>query len=133
MGSQLGNFKFSLALLCVLSASSLAQDVTMWKVDPQHTGLNSHETVLTPALVADPTKFAPLFFQKLDGQVYGAPLFMSAATLNNLPGSFPDGKSHNVVYVVTQHDSVYAFDGDANPLGANTSGNDSAPLWHTSF
>ncbi|WP_165419851.1 LamG-like jellyroll fold domain-containing protein [Edaphobacter modestus] len=93
----------------------------------------SLETILTPALVADSTKFAPLFFQKLDGQVYGAPLFMSAATLNNLPGSFPDGKSHNVVYVVTQHDSVYAFDGDANPLGANTSGNDSAPLWHTSF
>ncbi|WP_165420392.1 malectin domain-containing carbohydrate-binding protein [Edaphobacter modestus] len=105
----------------------------MWKVDPQHTGLNSQETILTPALVADPTKFARLFFQKLDGQVYGAPLFMSAATLNKLPGSFSDGKSHNVVYVVTQHDSVYAFDGDADPLGANASGNDSAPLWHTSF
>ncbi|QHN05001.1 hypothetical protein FTO74_17780 [Granulicella sp. WH15] len=105
----------------------------MWKVDPQHTGLNFHETLLTPALVADPTKFAPLFFQKLDGQVYGAPLFMSSATLNKLPGSFKDGKSHNVVYVVTQHDSVYAFDGDADPLGANTAGTDSAPLWHTTF
>ncbi len=105
----------------------------MWKVDPQHTGLNSHETVLTPAIVADSTKFAPLFFQKLDGQVYGAPLFVSAATLNGLPGGFKDGKSHNVVYVVTQHDSVYAFDADADPLGANTSGTDSAPLWHTSF
>ncbi|ADV83069.1 Fibronectin type III domain protein [Terriglobus saanensis SP1PR4] len=101
----------------------------MWKVDPQHTGLNSQETILTPALVGDATKFAPLFAQKLDGQVYGAPLFMSAATLNKLPGTFRDGKSHNVVYVVTQHDSVYAFDGDAQNIGPN----DSAPLWHTSF
>jgi len=105
----------------------------MWKVDPQHTGLNSQETQLTPALVGDATKFAPVFYQKLDGQVYGAPLFMSATTLNKLPGSFPDGKSHNVVYVVTQHDSVYAFDGDAGFALGSTSGDASTTLWHTSF
>jgi fibronectin type 3 domain-containing protein len=126
-------FRYLLSLVGLISLPALAQDVTMWKVDPQHTGLNANETILTPSLVADPTKFAPLFFQKLDGQVYGAPLFMSAATLDHLPGTFPDGKSHNVVYVVTQHDSVYAFDGDADPLGPNTTGNDSKPLWQTSF
>jgi fibronectin type 3 domain-containing protein len=122
-----------LCLVCLISFPALAQDVTMWKVDPQHTGLNANETVLTPAVVSDSTKFGPLFFQKLDGQVYGAPLFLSATTLNRLQGSFPDGKPHNVVYVVTQHDSVYAFDGDADPQGANTAGSDSAPLWHTTF
>ncbi len=122
-----------LVSLLSTTAAAHAQDITMWKVDPQHTGLNSHETVLTPSIVNDSTKFAPLFYQKLDGQVYGAPLFMSAATLNSLPGSFSDGKSHNVVYVVTQHDSVYAFDADADPLGANAAGTDSAPLWHTSL
>ncbi|WP_433975609.1 malectin domain-containing carbohydrate-binding protein [Tunturiibacter lichenicola] len=135
MNQGIRSFALPLSLVCLLAAitPAHAQDITMWKADPQHTGLNSNETVLTPAIVNDSTKFAPLFFQKLDGQVYGAPLFMSAATLSRLPGSFADNKSHNVVYVVTQHDSVYAFDADADPLGANTSGNDSAPLWHTSL
>ena len=122
-----------LGLVSLISVPVFAQDVTMWKVDPQHTGLNPSETILTPTIVGDSTKFGPLFFQKLDGQVYGTPLFLSATTLSRIQGSFPDGKAHNVVYVVTQHDSVYAFDGDADPLGANTTGSDSAPLWHTSF
>ncbi|MGI4757004.1 MAG: LamG-like jellyroll fold domain-containing protein, partial [Janthinobacterium lividum] len=122
-----------LGLAGLASLPALSQNITMWKVDPQHTGLNAGESVLTPAVVSSSTKFAQLFTQKLDGQVYGAPLFMSAATLSQLPGSFPDGKAHNVVYVVTQHNTVYAFDGDADPLGANTTGNDSAPLWQTSL
>jgi fibronectin type 3 domain-containing protein len=122
-------FRYLLSLVGLMSLPAFAQDITMWKVDPQHTGLNANETILTPSLVADPTKFAPLFFQKLDGQVYGEPLFMSATTLNRFPGSFRDGKSHNVVYVVTQHDSVYAFDADV----ANIAVNDSAPLWQTNF
>ncbi len=125
---------FLFSLVCLTTIPSMrAQDITMWKANTLHTGLNPNETVLTPSIVNDSTKFAPLFYQKLDGQVYGAPLFMSAATLNRLPGSFSDNKAHNVVYVVTQHDSVYAFDADADPLGANASGNDSAPLWMTNF
>jgi Malectin domain/Chitobiase/beta-hexosaminidase C-terminal domain/Fn3 associated/DUF5010 C-terminal domain/PQQ enzyme repeat len=48
----------------------------------------------------------------VDGQVYAQPLYVSALNLA--------GGTHNVVYVCTEHNSVYAFD-------ANTGG---APLWH---
>jgi len=84
--------------------------------DNLRTGQNVNETVLTPANVT-PTNFGRLFSYPLDGIAYAAPLYV--ANLN-----LPNQGFHNVVYVATEHDSVYAFDAD---------GLSSLPLWHVSF
>ena len=69
----------------------------------QRLGLNSLETTLTPANV-NPATFGKVNFLPTDGQVYAEPLYVSNVFIN--------GTFHNVVYVVTEHDSVYAFDAD---------------------
>jgi hypothetical protein len=91
-------------------------NVTTWHVDNNRSGLNNKETSLSLANVA-PKTFGKLFSYSLDGYAYGEPLVMSGVTIK--------GVKHNVVYVATEHDSVYAF--DANSYGSGT------PLWHTSL
>ena len=111
---------------CFLFAAAAAGQVniTTWQANLQHTGTNLNETILTPQNVGAPGGFGLLFTQTLDGQSYGQPLYVGASTL----GKFADGSSHNVVYVATEHDSVYAFDADSNAAAP-----DNAPLWHVSL
>jgi fibronectin type 3 domain-containing protein len=113
---------FFLALPAITASGQV--NITTWQADLQHTGANLNETILTPANVGSAGSFGLLFTQALDGQSYGQPLYVSTATL----GTLPDGSSHNVVYVATEHCSVYAFDADSNPTGQS-----SAPLWHASL
>ncbi len=87
--------------------------------DVGRTGQNVDETILTPANVNAAT-FGKLFIQPVDGSIVGQPLYVPNV-------QFPNGTIHNVVYVATQHDSVYAFDADNN-LGANA-----APLWTVNY
>ena len=91
-------------------------NIPTWHVDNNRSGLNNKETSLSLANV-NPKTFGKLFSYALDGYAYGEPLVMSGVTIN--------GAKHNVVYVATEHDSVYAF--DANSYGTG------APLWHTSL
>jgi PQQ-like domain len=90
--------------------------VFTYHYDNSRDGVNPFETILTPANV-NSGNFGKLFSYPVDGYIYGEPLYV--------PGvSIPTVGVRNVVYVVTEHDSVYAFDAD---------GGSRSPLWHTSF
>lgn len=69
-------------------------------------GANRQEYALTPADV-DASSFGKLFSCPVDGAIYSQPLWVSHLQV--------DGKSRNVVFVATAHDSLYAFDADASP------------------
>ncbi len=84
--------------------------------DDGRTGQNLQETVLTTGNV-NTTQFGRLFSYAVDGQIYAEPLYVQGV---NIPGQ----GTHNVTYVVTQNDTVYAFDAD---------GTTTAPLWKVSF
>jgi fibronectin type 3 domain-containing protein len=84
--------------------------------DNLRTGQNSAETVLTPANV-NQTQFGKLFSYPVDGYTYASPLYVPNV---NIPGQ----GAHNVVYVATEHDSVFAF--DAEGLSGNA-------LWGVTF
>lgn len=90
--------------------------ITTSQYDNMRTGATLHEPVLTPRNV-NARQFGKLGTFKVDGAVYAQPLYVPGL---DIPGK---GK-HNVLYVATEHDSVYAFDAD-HP--------GSAPLWHVSL
>jgi hypothetical protein len=69
-------------------------------------GSNVQEYGLTASSVT-PTTFGKLFSCAVDGAVYTQPLWV--------PGLSVGGGTHNVIFVATQHDSLYAFDADQNP------------------
>jgi hypothetical protein len=83
------------------------------RFDSARTGANLKEKVLTTSNV-NGAAFGKLFTRNLDGQVYAQPLYVGGV----------NGK--NVVYVATEHNSVYAFDADDRRPNA-------PPLWQKSF
>jgi hypothetical protein len=86
--------------------------------DNQHTGQNLQETILTPTNV-NSSSFGKIFTYPVDGQIYAEPLYVQGLTM-------AAGGVHNVVFVATEYDSVYAFDADSAALNPN-------PLWHVNF
>jgi uncharacterized protein YjdB len=90
--------------------------ILTWHVDNNRSGLNDNEQTLTPANVK-PATFGKLFSYLVDGYVYGSPLVLANVTIN--------GAAHNVLYVATEKDTVYAFDADRYGSGA--------PLWKVSL
>jgi hypothetical protein len=91
-------------------------DVLTYHYDNQRTGQNLNETALTPANV-NSTKFGKLGEFPVDGRVDAQPLYLSQVSIG--------GQKKNVLYVATEHDSVYAFDADS------VSGTTSTLLWKT--
>ncbi len=118
---RLQNWAFSLAIaLPLLGASVTAQvQITTQHYDNARTGQNLLESVLTPSNVNTQT-FGKLWSYSVDGYVYGQPLYLPNV-------SIPGHGVHNVLYVVTEHDSVYALDADS------VGGEKTTPLWHVSF
>lgn len=87
-----------------------------WRNDNSRSGVNNQELALAPTTVRSST-FGKLFSCPLDGYAYAQPLYVA-----NLPVA--GGGTHNVVFVATEKDSVFAFDADANPC---------VQLWQTSL
>jgi Bacterial Ig-like domain (group 1) len=87
--------------------------------DISRSGLNPDETLLTPANV-NSSQFGPLFTQAVDGFVVAQPLYVPNV-------SIPGQGTHNVVYVETQNDSIFAFDAE------NNQGTNALPLWSQSL
>jgi|GEM_PF-509694 len=105
-----------LLLLCLLQAAGTVRAVSVLTQhnDNNRSGANLLETTLTTANV-NAGQFGKLFSDAVDDQIYTQPLYV--------PGVAIAGGTHNVVYVATMSDSVYAFDADSP----------GAPLWHVNF
>jgi len=109
----------SVANSAVSASSSVAvtdlAGVYTYHNDLQRTGQNLNEYALTPANVSS-LAFKQLFSCPVDGYVYAQPLWVANLTVG--------GANHNVVFIATEHDSVYAFDADSPSC---------LLLWKTSF
>jgi len=92
------------ATLSLTVAAPTGIDAVTYHYDNSRTGLNPNETILTLANVNSST-FGKLNLLSVDGKVDAEPLYLSAVTIS--------GQTHNVLYVVTEHDSIYAFDADS--------------------
>lgn len=85
--------------------------------DDARDGAYLEEVTLTPSNV-NPSQFGKLISYPVDGQIYGQPLYLPQLNIN--------GGTHDVVFVATQNNTVYAFDADA------TSGH-GATFWQVNF
>src|SRR3954470_6920761 len=109
------------ALLLFLSLLPAAGQVNVltYHNNNSRSGDNTNETVLTLANVNSAT-FGKLFAYSVDGYVYAQPLYVSGL-------SIPGVGVRNVVFVATQHNSVYAFDAD------NNTGASSGLIWRSNL
>jgi Legume lectin domain/Chitobiase/beta-hexosaminidase C-terminal domain len=111
----------ALALMVIFGGRLAAQtNIVTQHYDISRSGANTTETILTPANVNAAT-FGKLFRYSVDAQVYAEPLYVAAVTMG--AGTSQAGTVHNVVFVATQNDSIYAFDADS------VSGANANPLW----
>src|SRR5206468_1555070 len=108
------------ACLSISSISAFAAgNVLTYHNDNSRTGGNLSEKILTPANVNQNT-FGKLFVYDVDGYVYAQPLYVSGLTL-------PVQGTRNVIFIATEHNSVYAFDADSN------AGADGGLLWQVNL
>lgn len=105
----------TLLVVCIafLSSSFAQQSFLTSRGDIARTGANTSETLLTPSNV-NKNSFGKLFSFPVDYVVMGQPLYVANVNI--------DGVNHNVVYVTTEMDSVYAIDADTG-----------AQLWYASM
>jgi hypothetical protein len=104
VSNSLGNTTSSPATLAVTQTAAPV-DVVTYQYDNGRDGANQSETTLTPSNV-NSTTFGKLGFYSVDGLVDAQPLYLAQVSL-------PGKGTHNVLYAVTEHDSVYAFDADS--------------------
>jgi hypothetical protein len=102
------------AALLVSLPSSAQTSILTQHYDTARTGQNIGETVLNPTNV-NSTTFGKLFTLTVDGYVYAQPLYVPGLVI-------PGNGTHNVLYVATEHDGLYAFDADTG-----------SQLWYVTF
>lgn len=85
--------------------------------DDRRDGAYTQEVTLTPSNV-NPNQFGKLLSYPVDGQIYAQPLYVPQLSIN--------GGTHDVVFVETQNNSVYAFDADAT-------GSNPTTFWHVNL
>ena len=112
---MLKRITFPLSLLLVslslaVPSYSAGPAVVTYQYNNSRIGANTQETILTQANVNVAT-FGKKFSYAIDGFVYGQPLYVPNLTIG--------GNVHNVVFVVTENNSIYAFDADGG-----------GQLWH---
>jgi hypothetical protein len=110
-----GSLAHSAPLALTLQAAPMtnAPDVTTYHYDVSRDGLNAQETILTQSNV-NSAQFGKIGFDAVDSKVDAQPLYLANVIIG--------GQFHNVLYVATEHDSVYAFDADSG-----------TQLWKTSI
>jgi outer membrane protein assembly factor BamB len=91
--------------VAVWVSGAAGQDVLTWHNDVARTGQNLSEVVLTPTNV-NPKTFGRLFVIAVDGKVDAEPLYVHGLPILNQG-------TRNVLFVATEHDSVYALDADS--------------------
>ena len=107
---------FVVMTVCMLSGLLLHAQITVptLNYNNQRTGVNLSETTLNQSNV-NSGQFGKLFMLPVDDQVYAGILYV--------PHLFIAGSTHNVIFVATVNNSVYAFDADT----------DGFPLWFRNF
>ena len=100
----------------IISHSPCAAQVLTAQYDTARTGATVRETTLTPGNV-NFGRFGKVFSFKVDGDVYAQPLFLPKVEI-------PGKGIHNVIFIATEHNSVYAFDAGGEPA---------EPLWQVNF
>ncbi len=117
VSNSAGNVTSNSASLTVNPGTSNSSvDVITYHYDNGRSGMNLNETALTPANV-NSTQFGKKGEFTVDGHVDAQPLYLSQVTIG--------AQKKNVLYVATEHGSVYAFDADS------VSGTTSTFLWKT--
>jgi outer membrane protein assembly factor BamB len=108
-------YGFSVPCFVALFSCLLTAQVTVpiYQYDNSHSGTNTNETILTPSNV-NVSQFGRKMVFPVQGYVYAQPLYVPNLTIG--------GTSHNVLFVATEHDQLYAFDV-----------NSGQQLWHTNF
>ena len=121
--SSPGNLKMAFLVLCLAQSaefsataqgagSATAPDVPTYHYDNARDGLNAQETILTLTNV-NSTQFGKIGFDAVDGLVDAEPLYLAKVAAGR--------ELRNLLYVATEHGSVYAFDADNGALAWKTS------------
>jgi hypothetical protein len=110
---------FSLSIILIPHTTAAGEMVSVLtnRYDNNRSSANLHETTLNISNV-NVNQFGKLFSRSVEGDIYAQPLYYP-----NL--SIPGKGTHNVVFIATADNNVYAFDAD-DP-------EQSEPLWQVNF
>src|ERR1700722_15869009 len=95
-------FAVTLVLATLIPSIATAENWLTFHYNNARDGANTNEVLLTPANV-NTNQFSRLFTYSVDAEVYAEPLYVAGVPI-------PGQGTHNVVFVATENNSVYAFD-----------------------